>query len=1348
MLQDTGSGLNDANPGHFIPELDSLVADTGANLMNSTGNVDGTTDNNQSDQSPTAKSPQAGTICDSVLPSHVAHNFQTNPISNSHTPLLSSDTARDHENITDIEESAIPDDEQAQGSTANPDEGNVSDSGNEEYNGNELVSDFEILSKAREAYNNTAVASREYYFVDQKWLKTFLDGEFNLDSFIFQRDLGPVQTFGPDSPAKLTISDFIPFEKMQLLVNAFGLQSGHGYLVRYLVYSVDKQKDILDLNPLTIVPHIFCEKPNQVNRYSNIQRHSNELMISSHMTGFDLYNQVLHFFNLPDVNISDARIWKVEFETSHIAPVIVPSSLKRIKNRKVISKKRLRKNSLKRLRVHSGHLLLELRNSDGLYPLDLDSHVILGSGLVGLNNLGNTCYMNSALQCLLHISELNEYFLYHFYEKEINRDNPLGNSGKVAISFGNLVSSTFDHKHAGNQSSFSPRDFKMTIGHFNSLFADYHQQDSQEFIAYLLDGLHEDLNRVLKKPYVEKPELEEGREDDYEAVKELAQKCWDTHKLRNNSVIVDLFVALYKSTLVCPECSRVSITFDPYNDLTLPLPIKTKWSHMIKILPESGRPKIMEVQLPKGSLYSDLKQYLSKYTGIPVEELVGFDIFKNFVYKNFEEADSDSRYMPISELIDRNDDIWFYQVKRRENDSVHAVYTTTSSGNNSSSIVIPFFITLTPEERCSYGAITTKLNAKYSQLSTSPVFEQLAEAEYGKHSYSEFEHIDIILDRINLELPASGKCNDSDDTSDSSSIISYADPNLCSEILFHSAILDSAMDHAVYNRYAKNNGMNRGSDTSAGFWLPQNSNSILKKDLPKLWESLPNYKQCFYFYTPSGVEDLRSNNDDETSEMNENRQSKDAENDATPETEDLNSIISNNSPISNEMGSAKLGSDEYDEVISNDESFPDKRDVSEIEDENLIEKLMVDDEEEDDVKDVHTDGIVADDDGIEIDSFHTATCDKDVSDESSAISSSIKADPGKKPERVKCEKVEKRPLLGPMTAIVNEFEYENFELLFRDGSDDAKSGLETWTNPEIVVNDELIEEKKRNAENAKKPVTVYDCLEQFSKQEVLGQNDLWYCPKCKDHRQATKKIELWSAPDILTIHLKRFENTRSFSDKIDIVVDFPIEGLDLTKYISDDGGEHIYDLFAVDNHYGGLGGGHYTAYVKNFVDQKWYYYDDSRVTSVADPKAAIKGSAYLLFYRKRSDKPLGGDFFSKMGDEIRKRREELQKVIEAQHNEVTTFTHLETSDEEMLNSPDDGGNVNATGDVTDKEDGDASTDMDVDDANKRRKLVHSDSSENLSVNGSQHLTARSSEEDVVPNHSGTIGGNSNSDATN
>ncbi|XP_040125633.1 ubiquitin carboxyl-terminal hydrolase 4 isoform X7 [Ictidomys tridecemlineatus] len=185
-------------------------------------------------------------------------------------------------------------------------------------------------------------------------------------------------------------------------------------------------------------------------------------------------------------------------------------------------------------------------------------------GLCGLGNLGNTCFMNSALQCLSNTAPLTDYFLKDEYEAEINRDNPLGMKGEIAEAYAELIKQMW----SGRDAHVAPRMFKTQVGRFAPQFSGYQQQDSQELLAFILDGLHEDLNRVKKKPYLE-PKDANGRPD---AV--VAKEAWENHRLRNDSVIVDTFHGLFKSTLVCPECAKVSVTFDPFCYLTLPLPMK------------------------------------------------------------------------------------------------------------------------------------------------------------------------------------------------------------------------------------------------------------------------------------------------------------------------------------------------------------------------------------------------------------------------------------------------------------------------------------------------------------------------------------------------------------------------------------------------------------------------------------------------------------------------------------------------------------------------------------------------------------------------------------------------------
>ncbi|CAA2992864.1 ubiquitin carboxyl-terminal hydrolase 8 isoform X1 [Olea europaea subsp. europaea] len=111
--------------------------------------------------------------------------------------------------------------------------------------------------------------------------------------------------------------------------------------------------------------------------------------------------------------------------------------------------------------------------------------------------------------------------------------------------------------------------------------------------------------------------------------------------------------------------------------------------------------------------------------------------------------------------------------------------------------------------------------------------------------------------------------------------------------------------------------------------------------------------------------------------------------------------------------------------------------------------------------------------------------------------------------------------------------------------------------------------------------SLYKCLEEFLKEEPLGPEDMWYCPVCKGHSQTSKKLDLWRLPKILVIHLKRFSYNRFLKNKLEAFVDFPIHDLDMSTYVARKDGQSSdhYLLYATSNHYGSMGGGHYTAFV-------------------------------------------------------------------------------------------------------------------------------------------------------------------------
>ena len=148
-------------------------------------------------------------------------------------------------------------------------------------------------------------------------------------------------------------------------------------------------------------------------------------------------------------------------------------------------------------------------------------------------------------------------------------------------------------------------------------------------------------------------------------------------------------------------------------------------------------------------------------------------------------------------------------------------------------------------------------------------------------------------------------------------------------------------------------------------------------------------------------------------------------------------------------------------------------------------------------------------------------------------------------------------------------------------------------------------------------ISLEDCLQYFTEEESLEKGNEWHCQNCKKPVNASKKIDIFYLPKIMTICLSRFNRKGKRYTKNEENIDFPLENLDMGKYMCGPDKNFLkYDLFAVSQHYGGMGSGHYEAVCKN-MDGKWYKYDDSDVSLVRNENEIRNRAAYVLFFRRK-----------------------------------------------------------------------------------------------------------------------------------
>ncbi|XP_033615680.1 ubiquitin carboxyl-terminal hydrolase 19 isoform X10 [Fukomys damarensis] len=718
-------------------------------------------------------------------------------------------------------------------------------------------------------------------------------------------------------------------------------------------------------------------------------------------------------------------------------------------------------------------------------------------GFTGLVNLGNTCFMNSVIQSLSNTRELRDFFHDRSFEAEINYNNPLGTGGRLAIGFAVLLRALWK----GTHHAFQPSKLKAIVASKASQFTGYAQHDAQEFMAFLLDGLHEDLNRIQNKPYTETVDSD-GRPDEV-----VAAEAWQRHKLRNDSFIVDLFQGQYKSKLVCPVCAKVSITFDPFLYLPVPLPQKQK---VLPIFYFAREPHFKPIKFlvsvsKENSSASEVLDSLSQSVHVKPENLRLAEVIKNRFHRVF---------LPSQSL-----------------DTV------------SPSDILLCFELLSPElakERVVVLEVQQRPQVPSIPISKCAACQRKQQSEDEK------------LKRC-TRCYRVGYCN-----------------QLCQK-----------------NHWPDHKGLCRPENIGYPFLVSVPASRLTYARLTQLLEGYARYSVSV-FQPPfqPGRMALES------------------------QSPGCTTLLSSSSLEAGDSERELIQPPELQLVAEGDTGVP---------------RVWAAPDR----------GPMASTSGISSEMLTSGTIESGSLIVGERVTRPEAAVPGYQHPSEAINAHTPQFFIYKVDSSNREQRLEDKGETPLELGDDCSLAL-VWRNNERLPEFVLVASKE--LECAEDPgsageaaraghFTLDQCLNLFTRPEVLAPEEAWYCPQCKQHREASKQLLLWRLPNVLIVQLKRF-SFRSFiwRDKINDLVEFPVRNLDLSKFCIGQKEEQLpsYDLYAVINHYGGMIGGHYTACARLPNDRSsqrsdvgWRLFDDSTVTTV-DESQVVTRYAYVLFYRRRN----------------------------------------------------------------------------------------------------------------------------------
>lgn len=908
-----------------------------------------------------------------------------------------------------------------------------------------------------------------------------------------------------------------------------------------------------------------------------------------------------------------------------------------------------------------------------------------GYGACGLSNLGNTCYANSAIQCMSYLPLLRAYLLSSQYKTagDLNRENFLGTGGKLLEEFAELLRSMWSAK-LGEK---SPVRFRSQLGKVNDQFSGADQQDAQEFLNYMLDVLHEDSNKVRQKPYVE------ALEDEWVTRNHLprvGEEAWRRFLRRNRSIMADVAMGQVLNTVTCPQCNFSSRNFDPFNLLSIPIPTVADVTFQCTVYRRATAvncPWVLN-RTRKGDKRP--ARYPRKRSGSSTGPPSVTFVAERYMIAMSRLADSGDLRLQIQNMCG----IPASQLKLCRSEEVLTDDKKYHSILQSQTKVIP----LTDKE------------GPCSQLAKPRTSEDSADKPTHIVAFETTLQLSNVTATVNLESLEDTADEDEDEYNDDDIAPSpkeqkliekhlsvYGDAKECRVVDSDPWYLSRAVSRSLWPRSEKELklGLRVDAKDQRGSWFAGTVVEVLKGDVDAdIGEDveLPEKKVLVHF-------DHFSSKWDEVYSISnfKDRLVRPLFSHATPRGKPTEFLVQNRFTdhdtgrfvafgqsfyvqCCSEWSNARAGAQIMAQASRFLHQMPGWGDASDVADSGTIDR-------EAKARKLYerTHGAISDLIDLLVD------CDREYLRLALGLSDHKSKDDDAKPYRnptfdptslsmllvkkvsallhripfeVRVCTVDNSQPDKPNT--ISEEESFPFSLIrtvgnymnarhviilqWRDPPTDKKTPNSSSTStgasyvncpvlyvPPPIVEDQasadLVRSKvkadEQKAQVAGDGMDLGVCLTEFCKTQNLSLSDNWKCPRCKKFRQGQQNMNLWRLPDLLTFHLKRFNMSARWREKLTTKINFPLTGLDLRHWCHkespavqvDPMESSVYDLIGVVNHYGSMTGGHYvatckaTACTKDGKEETAYGFNGVN-TSVLDGEGSEPNSGWRLGRQK------------------------------------------------------------------------------------------------------------------------------------